>query len=89
MPVFVDIDPVSFNLDPAPIERRITPRTRAILPVHVFGRPANMDAILDIARRHGLRVIEDACEALGARWRGRTSARSATPARSPSTRTSR
>ena len=48
----------------------MTPRTKAILPVHVFGRPANMDAILDIARRHKLRVIEDACEALGARWRG-------------------
>jgi perosamine synthetase len=70
-PVFVDIDPVSFTLDPNQIERRLTPRTRAILPVHVFGRPAKMDAILDIAQRHGLRVIEDACEALGARWRGR------------------
>jgi perosamine synthetase len=70
-PIFVDIDPVSFNLDPAEIEARITPRTRAILPVHVFGRPADMDAILDIARRRNLRVIEDACEALGARWRTR------------------
>jgi perosamine synthetase len=70
-PVFVDIDPVTFNLDPALIEARITPRTRAILPVHVFGRPANMDAVLDIARRRDLHVIEDACEALGARWRGR------------------
>jgi len=70
-PVFVDIDPASFNLDPALIEQRITPRTRAILPVHVFGRPVDMDAVLDIARRRGLRVIEDACEALGARWRGR------------------
>jgi perosamine synthetase len=71
LPVFVDIDPVSFNLDPGLVERSITPRTRAILPVHVFGRPANMDAVLDVARRHGLRVIEDACEALGARWCGR------------------
>jgi perosamine synthetase len=70
-PVFVDIDSSSFNLEPELIERRITPRTKAILPVHVFGRPANMDAILDIAGRHNLRVIEDACEALGARWRGR------------------
>ena len=70
-PVFVDIDPVSFNLDPALIESRITPRTRAILPVHVFGRPANMDAILEVAQRRELHVIEDACEALGARWRGR------------------
>jgi perosamine synthetase len=72
MPVFVDIEPTSFNLDPALIERRITPRTKAILPVHVFGRPASMDAILDIARRHSLHVIEDACEALGARWRSQT-----------------
>ena len=71
VPVFVDIDPRTFALDANEIERRITPRTRAILPVHVFGRPADMDAILDIARRHGLHVIEDACEALGTRWRGR------------------
>jgi perosamine synthetase len=71
VPVFVDIDPVTFNLNPEFIEELITPRTKAILPVHVFGRPADMDAILDIARRHGLRVIEDACEALGARWKGR------------------
>ena len=70
VPVFVDIEPTTFNLDVALIERRITPRTKAILPVHVFGRPANMDAILDIAERHKLRVIEDACEAIGARWRG-------------------
>jgi perosamine synthetase len=56
-------------LDVSLIERQITPRTKAILPVHVFGRPANIDAILDIARRHDLRVIEDACEAIGARWR--------------------
>ena len=60
----------TFNLDVALIERQITPRTKAILPVHVFGRPANIDAILDIAQRHDLRVIEDACEAIGARWRG-------------------
>jgi perosamine synthetase len=71
VPVFADIDAASFNIDPELIERCITPRTKAILPVHVFGRPANMDAILDIARRHGLWVIEDACEALGACWRGR------------------
>jgi perosamine synthetase len=71
-PVFVDIDGTSFNLDPDLIDRHITPRTKAILPVHVFGRPANMDAILDIARRHSLYVIEDACEALGARWGGRS-----------------
>lgn len=71
VPVFVDIESTSLNLNPDLIERRITPRTKAILPVHVFGRPANMDAILDIARRRHVRVIEDACEALGSRWRGR------------------
>jgi perosamine synthetase len=70
VPVFVDIEETTFNLDVALIERQITPRTKAILPVHVFGRPVNIDAILDIAQRHGLRVIEDACEAVGARWRG-------------------
>jgi perosamine synthetase len=72
VPVFADIDPVSFNVNPELIERLVTPRTKAILPVHVFGRPADMDAILEIAQRHNLRVIEDSCEALGARWRGRT-----------------
>jgi len=70
-PVFVEIDPVSLNLDPAKLEAAITPRTRAILVVHTFGWPADMDPILDIARRHGLAVIEDACEALGAEYRGR------------------
>ena len=70
VPVFVDIESTSFNLDVSLIERQITPRTKAILPVHVFGRPANMAAILAVARRHNLHVIEDACEALGARWRG-------------------
>jgi perosamine synthetase len=70
-PIFVDVDPVSLNLDPARIEAAITPRTRAILPVHLFGRPAAMDEILDIARRRGLAVIEDACEALGAETSGK------------------
>jgi perosamine synthetase len=65
-PVFVDIEPHSFNIDPARIEAAVTPRTKAILPVHVFGRPAAMNDILAIARRRNLRVIEDACEALGA-----------------------
>ncbi|GGA64540.1 polysaccharide biosynthesis protein [Edaphobacter acidisoli] len=69
-PVFVDIDRESLNLSPAAIERAITPRTRAILAVHTFGRPAEMPAILDIARRHNLRIIEDACEALGAEHNG-------------------
>jgi len=70
-PVFVDIEPTSLNLDPNQVEDAITPRTRAILPVHAFGQPADMDPILDIARRHSLRVIEDACEAFGAEYRGR------------------
>ncbi len=69
-PVFVDIEPRWLNLDPARIEERITPRTRAILAVHTFGVPAKMDAILEIARRRGLFVIEDACEAIGAEFQG-------------------
>ena len=70
-PVFVDIDPVTLNLDPEKVEAAITPRTRAILVVHTFGRPAAMTALLDIAKRHRLRVIEDACEAIGAEDHGR------------------
>jgi perosamine synthetase len=70
-PVFVDIDASTLNIDPALIERAITPRTRAILPVHVFGQPVDMDPVREIAGRHGLRVIEDACEAIGAEYRGR------------------
>jgi perosamine synthetase len=71
MPVFVDIEPVTLNLDPAKIEAAITPRTRAILVVHTFGVPANMQVILEIAARHHLLVIEDACEAIGAEVQGR------------------
>ncbi len=70
-PVFVDIDPDTWNIDPARIAGAITPRTRAILPVDVFGQPAEMDPIVDIARARGLRVIEDSCEALGATYKGR------------------
>ncbi len=70
-PVFVDIDPVTLNIDPNLIEAAITPRTKAILPVHLFGQPADMDPILEIANRHGLVVIEDACEALGAEYKGK------------------
>jgi perosamine synthetase len=65
-PVFADIDPVTLNLDPAAVEAAITPRTKALLPVHIFGYPADMDAFERIARRHGLAIVEDACEALGA-----------------------
>ncbi|GGH17031.1 DegT/DnrJ/EryC1/StrS family aminotransferase [Silvibacterium dinghuense] len=71
MPVFADIDPLTLNLDPAQVEAAITPRTRAIMAVHNFGIPAPMDALLDIAARHRLVVIEDACEAIGAEYRGR------------------
>jgi perosamine synthetase len=66
-PVFADIDPVTLNLDPAAAEAAITPRTRAILPVHIFGYPADMPAFERIAQRHGLAIVEDACEALGAK----------------------
>ncbi|HXX18107.1 MAG TPA: DegT/DnrJ/EryC1/StrS family aminotransferase [Candidatus Acidoferrum sp.] len=71
IPVFVDIDPATANLDPKLIERAITPRTRAILPVHLYGRPADVDPIREIAARHNLRVLEDAAQAHGARYRGR------------------
>jgi dTDP-4-amino-4,6-dideoxygalactose transaminase len=70
-PVLVDISPGSFTIDPGRIEAAITPRTRAIVPVHLYGQPADMDPILDIARRHRLAVIEDACQAHGAEYRGR------------------
>jgi perosamine synthetase len=88
-PVFVDIDPRTFNLDLDPdlIEQRITPCTKTILPVHVFGRPADMDAIGDIARRYDLRVIEDACEAPGGA--ARPWEPWVTSVRLPSTRTNR
>lgn len=71
VPVFVDIDPATANIDAKLVERAITPRTKAILPVHLYGRPANMDALREIAARHNLRVLEDAAQAHGARYRGR------------------
>jgi dTDP-4-amino-4,6-dideoxygalactose transaminase len=67
-PVYVDIDPVTFNLDPAKLEDAITPRTRAIVPVHLFGLPAEMEAIMEVAGRHDLAVIEDAAQSIGARY---------------------
>jgi dTDP-4-amino-4,6-dideoxygalactose transaminase len=70
-PVFVDIDPVTYNINPALLEAAITPRTRAIMPVHLFGLPADMDPILAIARAHNLVVIEDAAQAIGSRYAGR------------------
>lgn len=70
-PVFVDIEPTSWNLDPEQVEAAITPRTRAIMPVHLYGQPCRIDRILEIAEKHGLAVIEDAAEALGAEFNGR------------------
>jgi len=70
-PVFVDIDPTSYTIDVAQIEARITPRTKAILPVHLYGLIADMDPILELAQKHGLWVIEDACQAHGAEYAGR------------------
>ena len=69
-PVLVDIDPVTYTLDVAALDAAITPRTRAVMPVHLYGQPADMDPILDIARRSGCVVIEDACQAHGARYKG-------------------
>ncbi len=69
-PVFVDINEHTYNIDPQLIEAAITPRTKAILPVHIFGNPCDMQAIMDIAARHGLVVIEDACQAHGAMMHG-------------------
>lgn len=70
-PVFVDIDPQTYNMDPAKLEAAITPRTRAVIPVHLHGLMADMDPIMEIARRHKLVVIEDACQAHGAEYKGR------------------
>ncbi len=70
-PVFADIDPRTFNIDPAQVEQRITPKVKAVLAVDVFGYPAEWNELERIARRHGLDLIEDSCEALGAEYRGR------------------
>jgi len=70
-PVFVDIDPRTFTLDPSNLEAAITPRTKAIAPVHLYGQPADMDPIMEIAKKHGLLVLEDACQAHGAEYNGK------------------
>ena len=70
-PVFVDVDPRTLTMDPTALEAAITPRTRAVIPVHLYGRPADMDPIVAIARRHGIVVIEDAAQAHGAEYKGR------------------
>jgi dTDP-4-amino-4,6-dideoxygalactose transaminase len=70
-PVFVDVEPGTLNLDPSLLERALTPRTRAIVPVHLYGHPADMDPLLALAERKGLFVLEDACQAHGATYRGR------------------
>jgi dTDP-4-amino-4,6-dideoxygalactose transaminase len=70
-PVFVDVDPVTFTMDPKKVEAAITPRTKAIAPVHLYGQPADMDPILEVARRRKLLVVEDAAQAHGAKYQGR------------------
>jgi len=71
VPIFADIDPETYTIDPKSVESLISDKTRAIIPVHIGGRPADMDALLSIARREGIHIIEDACQAWGAEWRGR------------------
>ncbi len=69
-PVFVEVDKTTYNIDPSSIEEKITPRTKAIIPVHLYGQPTDMDRIRDIAARHKLKILEDACQAHGARYKG-------------------
>ena len=71
-PVYVDIEDATFNLDPKLIEKAITPRTKAVLPVHLYGHPFDLDPILEICRKHKLPLVEDACQAHGARYKGKT-----------------
>lgn len=71
MPVFVDVEPGTYNMDVTALEAAITDRTKAIMPVHIFGQCVDMDVVNDVAKRHGLRVIEDACQAIGATYKGR------------------
>jgi dTDP-4-amino-4,6-dideoxygalactose transaminase len=71
LPVFADLDPRTLNVAPEAVARAVTPRTKALLPVHLYGHPADMDPLLEIARARGLAVVEDACQAVGARYKGR------------------
>jgi len=70
-PVYVDIDDTTFNIDPAQIEKAITPRTKAILPVHLYGQPFDVDKVLEICRKHQLPMVDDACQAHGAKYKGK------------------
>ncbi len=70
-PVYVDIDDATFNMDPALIEKAITPRTKAILPVHLYGQPFDVDRVLEICRKHKLPLVEDACQSVGAKYKGK------------------
>ncbi len=70
-PVFVDVDINTFNIDPSKIEEKITDKTKAIMPVHIFGQPCDMDAINEIAKKYNLKVIEDACQAIGSEYKGK------------------
>lgn len=79
-PVFVDIDPASYTMDPSKVEAAITPRTKALIPVHLYGQPADMDALNAIAAKHNLFVIEDSCQAHGALYKGRRAGSLATAA---------
>lgn len=72
-PVFVDIDPKTYNLDPERVEAAITPKTRAIVPVHLYGQPAHLEPIAELCRKHGLRLVEDAAQSFGAEYGGRKS----------------
>src|SRR5262249_5559820 len=70
-PVFADIDAVTYNLDPVLVENKITPRTKAIIPVHLFGQCADMDQLLHVAERHNLPIVEDAAQAIGSEYQGK------------------
>ena len=70
-PVFVDIEPDTYNIDPKSFQAAITKKTKAVIPVHIYGQPANMDEIVAIARKHGIKIVEDAAQAHGSRYKGK------------------